>query len=210
MSTSASRATLWIPAGLIALALLPAIGGTVRLLEVQSGVITEANARFLSAPLPLVIHFLSSIIYFVLGALQFSPGFRSRHLGWHRAAGRVLVPAGLLCALSGMWMAHFYPPYLGDGLALYVIRMMVGVAMILFICLGLAAIRRRDVASHRPWMMRAYALGIAAGTQPLTLGIAIGVASLEEVPYTIGLAAGWLLNLAVAEWFIRRKRPVVG
>ena len=30
--------------------------------------------------------------------------------------------------------------------------------MVLFICLGVAAIRKRDIARHRPWMMRAFKL----------------------------------------------------
>ncbi|MDF2092222.1 DUF2306 domain-containing protein [Knoellia sp. 3-2P3] len=37
--------------------------------------------------------------------------------------------------------------------------------------LGVAAIRRGDVATHRAWMMRAYAIALAAGTQALTEGV---------------------------------------
>ena len=36
--------------------------------------------------------------------------------------------------------------------------------------LGVAAIRRRDIAAHRAWMIRAYAIGLAAGTQVFTEG----------------------------------------
>lgn len=40
--------------------------------------------------------------------------------------------------------------------------------MALFILLGLFAIRRRDIARHRAWLIRSYAIEIAAGTQVLT------------------------------------------
>ena len=39
------------------------------------------------------------------------------------------------------------------------------------IVLGFTAIRRRDIAAHRAWMIRAYALGLGAGTQVFTQGI---------------------------------------
>jgi hypothetical protein len=41
------------------------------------------------------------------------------------------------------------------------IRLAFGVAMAGRIVLGVAAIRRRDVAGHRAWMVRGYAIGLA-------------------------------------------------
>ena len=67
-------------------------------------------------------------------------------------------------------MTQFYPPGDHNGPLLYVIRLVAGSAWVLFICLGFAAIRRRDIARHRAWMMRGYAIGLGAGTQSLTLG----------------------------------------
>ena len=73
---------------------------------------------------------------------------------------------------------------------------------------GYTFIRSRNVAAHRAWMMRAYALAIAAGTQPITLAPMLAFPKLYgELGYTLGLAAGWLLNLLVAEWLIRRSAP---
>ena len=104
-------------------------------------------------------------------------------------------------------MAVTYPPVFGDGLTLTYVRLLVGGAIMLFIGLGFAAIRRREFLDHRAWMMRAYALAIAAGTQPLTLGIMFLVyGAVGDMEYTLGMTAGWLLNLAVAEWLIRRRK----
>ncbi len=201
-----------IPGSLLLLAILPMVGGAHRVAELIVGArITEANARFFAAPLPIMLHVISCSVYFILGAFQFSPKFRRSNPAWHRAAGRVLIPAGLVSAASGMWMAAFYPPLFGNGVVITYIRLFVGVAMSIFICLGFVAIRQRAFANHRTWMIRTYALAIAAGTQPLTLGLAYAVrGNFDEPTYTSGLAAGWLVNMAVAEWIIRRNRTRSG
>ena len=36
------------------------------------------------------------------------------------------------------------------------------------ILLGLTAVLRRDIAQHRRWMVRGYAIGLGAGTQAFT------------------------------------------
>jgi hypothetical protein len=46
-----------------------------------------------------VVHILGAAVYAV-GAFQFLPSLRRRHLVWHRRAGRVLAVAGLLVAGS--------------------------------------------------------------------------------------------------------------
>ena len=76
-------------------------------------------------------------------------------------------------------------------------------AMVLSLCLGMTAIRQRAVVRHRRWMTRAYALAIAAGTQPLTL-VPLLFAPVQETAYMLGMSAGWAINVAVAEWFLRR------
>jgi uncharacterized membrane protein len=201
-------ATSWlIPAGLLLLGVLPLLGGVVRLTELASGEVTASNLRFFAAPLPIVLHVVGSVVYLVLGAFQFSPSWRARRPDLHRIAGRILILSGLISALTGIWMALTYPPLFGDGTAAAALRVVVGAGIVLSIGSGFAAIRRRDVAAHRAWMMRAYALALAAGTQPLTLAPMLVFPKLNgELGYTAGLAAGWVLNLAVAELLIRRKR----
>lgn len=75
------------------------------------------------------------------------------------------------------------------------------------IVLAVAAIRRRDIATHRAWMIWAYALGQGAGTQALTQLpwiIAFGNPGVTARAFLMGGA--WALNAAVAEWIIRRGR----
>jgi hypothetical protein len=77
--------------------------------------------------------------------------------------------------------------------------------MIACLILGFTAIRRRKIATHRAWMIRAYALGLAAGTQAFTEGIGQALLGAGELQADLAKGAGWALNLAVAEWVISRS-----
>jgi hypothetical protein len=66
----------------------------------------------------VALHIIGLTIYCVLGALQFAPGFRRRNPAWHLAAGRVLVPCGLVAARSALWMTLFSPSIDCDGTVL--------------------------------------------------------------------------------------------
>jgi uncharacterized membrane protein len=204
--------TEWLlPAVLLALNAIPFAAGVRRLLELGTGAaITADNARFLAAPIPTVLHLLCASVFGIVGAFQFVPQFRRHRPGWHRVAGRVLTAFGLLAALSGLWMTLFFPRVEGDGELLDVFRLVFGVAMALCMVLGFAAIRRRDVASHRAWMTRGYAIGIGAGTQVV---VHIPWLLLGGKPGTLArallLGAGWAINLACAEWIIRRQTAPV-
>jgi hypothetical protein len=79
--------------------------------------------------------------------------------------------------------------------------------MILFICLGVAAITRRDIPHHRAWMMRSYALGLGAGTQVLThLPWFLFPGIQGELARTLLMLSGWVINLAVVELILLRGR----
>jgi uncharacterized membrane protein len=197
----------WLVAALLVLSAIPIAAGAFRLTELTGGAeITPANARFFASPLPVVLHIVSASVYAVLGAFQFSTAFRRRRPGWHRAAGRLLVPCGLLVGFSALWMTLFYPRPAGTGDLLSALRLLFGTAMVVSIVLGFTAIRRRDVTRHQAWMMRAYAIGLGAGTQALTLLAGELIAGPpSELSRALLMSAGWVINLAVAEWAVRSQ-----
>jgi hypothetical protein len=110
-----------------------------------------------------------------------------------------VAAAGLLVAGSALWMTLFYARQPGTGELLYVLRLVFSSTMAVGLVLAIRAIRRGDVANHRAWMIRTCAIGLAAGTQAFTE--AIGDAAIGP---DLAKAAGWVINLAVAEWAIRR------
>ncbi len=203
VSARKTRTPWWVPVGLILLSIIPLTFGVIRLIQLFSGAeITPANARFFASPSPVVIHIISSAIYALLGAFQFVSRLWQRGIKWHRWVGRLLLPFGLLVGFSGLWMTVFYPRT--DNL-LYMFRLFFGSGMILSIILGFISIRRRDVAEHQAWMTRAYAIGMGAATQVLTgMAGALILGKVNEFENALLMGAAWVINLAVAEWSIRK------
>lgn len=197
-----------IPAGLLILSLVPVLAGAARLTQLGTGAeITPDNARFFASPIPVVLHILSVTLYALLGAFQFSTDFRHRKPRWHRAFGRVLIPAGLVAALSGLWMTQFYPWPVYDGVWLYGLRLIFGAAMLASLGLGYLAMRKRDFPQHGVWMIRAYTIGLGAGTQVFThIPWALFPSVHGELARTIMMGAGWVINLIAAEWIILKMR----
>ena len=189
-----------VPMALIALSLVPVGAGVARVSQLARGAAANVdNARFVASPLPVVLHVIGTTLFCLLGALQFVPTLRQQR--WHRVAGRVVLPAGLVAALSGLWMTLFYPlPTEEDHPLLKAFRLVLGVGMVLALVLGFLAILRRDFGAHRVWMVRSYAIGIGAGTQALIMvpwWLLFGKAT--GITYALLLGAGWALNLVVAE-----------
>jgi hypothetical protein len=148
--------------GLLLLSALPVIGGALRLGEVSAD--PEA-ALPVSSSVAIVAHIVAMSMFCLLGAFQFSPALRIRR-GWHRAAGRALIPAGFVAGLSAVWLAVFFggPP---DELALAMVRLVFAVGMTTFLVQGVIAIKRRDFTAHGAGMTRAFAIAVTGGTQAL-------------------------------------------
>jgi uncharacterized membrane protein len=201
-----ARERSWpVPVALVVLSAIPLMAGTLRLIQLAGGpAVIPADHRFAGFPLPLVVHIIGATTFALVGVLQFVPRFRRRHLAWHRRAGRVLAVAGLLVAISALWMTLFYEAQPGTGGLLYVLRLGFASAMAACLVLGFAAIRRRDIAAHRAWMIRAYAIGLAAGTQVFTEGIGGAIFGTHVLAADLAKSAGWMINLAIAEWILRR------
>jgi len=189
----------------LALSFIPLTAGSLRLVQLAGGpALMPADDRFTGFPTALVTHIVGAAVFALVGIFQFVPGIRRRHRAWHRRAGRVVVAAGLAVAGSALWLTLFYEPQPGTGDLLYVLRLVFGSAMVGCLALGFTAIRRRDIAAHRAWMIRAYAIGLGAGTQVFTEGIGGAIFVTGDLTGDLAKGAGWVLNLAVAEWAIRR------
>lgn len=198
--------------GLLAMCIIPAGGGIVRLVALASGAeITAEHARFFAAPAPVVLHILASLTFCAGGVFQIAPGFRTRHRKGHRRTGRVLVPLGILAAASGLWMTIFYSIPDQDWL-LFVARMVFGLAMGVSISIGLWAVAQRNFIAHEAWMLRGYAIGMGAGTQALVfMPLALTMSMPEPGALRSGLMTmAWMINVAIVEIYLARRHGTVG
>ncbi|MRG58912.1 DUF2306 domain-containing protein [Agromyces sp. CFH 90414] len=171
-------------------------------------------ATYATQPLAIQLAFYAHIvgggIALVAGPFQFWRGLRARHPKVHRWTGRVYLVAIAIGGLGGLVIAP-----VGDaGLAgLFGF----GTLAVLWLVTGwraYVAIRRRDVASHRAWMIRNFALTYSAVMLRIWLPLLI-VAQVPFGSFDFGDAfenayaavpfLAWLPNLVVAEWIIRRR-----
>jgi len=205
-----SRTEWTILAVVMVYTFIPSVGGLIRVLELAGGpAIAPENPRASAAPVPIVLHILSSVVFCLLGAIQFLPSVRRHHPATHRGFGRLVAAAGCLCAGSGLWMTHVYSfPADLQGSLLYWARIVLGGLLIGFIVRAVTAIGSGNVPGHRAAMLRAYAIGQGASTQTF-LGIGWIIISGTELsgPARDGMMVlAWALNLVVAERVISQLR----
>jgi hypothetical protein len=104
-------------------------------------------------------------------------------------------------------MTQFYPWPDGDGELLYIFRLLFGSAMLFSIVIGFIKVLQRNYLEHSDWMIRGYAIGLGAGTQVFTHVpwlLFFGVPG--ELTRALLMAAGWVINIIVAESIIRRRK----
>ncbi|WP_246051143.1 DUF2306 domain-containing protein [Nocardioides guangzhouensis] len=194
-----------MPAALVGLSAIPLTAGALRLVQLAGGpAVFPADHRFTGFPVALVAHIVGAAVFAFVGTFQLVPRIRRRHRAWHRRAGRVVAVAGLVVAGSALWLTLGYEAQPGTGDLLFAFRLVFVSALVASLVLGITAIRRRDVAGHRAWMIRAFAIGLGAGTQVFTEGLGGALFGTGEMRGDLAKVAGWLLNLTVAEWVIRR------
>jgi uncharacterized membrane protein len=201
-----SRSRSWpAPVGLLVLSAVPLLAGTFRLVQLVGGpALIPADQRFDSSPVPVALHIVAATVFALLGILQLVPRFRRRHLVWHRRAGRGVAVAGLVVAGTAFWMALFYAQKQGTGPLLLGLRLVFAPVLAACLVLGVTTVRRGDIAGHRAWMIRAYAIALAAGTQAFTGGFAPLLPGSGVLKGDIAMGSAWPINLAIAEWVIRR------
>ena len=187
--------------GLLLLCLIPVLGGVFRLTDVSAA---PESALPLASSVAMVAHIVAMTVYCLLGAFQFSPALRTRHR-WHRAAGRVLIPAAFIAALSAIWLAVFFGGHL-EELALAMVRLVFATAMTVFLVRAVIAITRRDFAAHGAWMTRAYAIAVSGGTQALVFALwTIPLGEVDAFGEAWLVATAFVINSIVAELLIRRR-----
>jgi uncharacterized membrane protein len=172
---------------------------------------TESSLRYAG----LFVHIFSGGLALILGPFQFLDGFRKRSPSLHRWMGRIY----LLGILFGGLSAFVIAPGMISGLVGEIGLMSLAVLWLWTGWNAYTSIRAGNVASHREWMIRSFALTFAAATLRLWLGTLIATqlpflqtkyagdfdALFVEV-YRVVMWLCWVPNLIVAEMFIQRRR----
>jgi uncharacterized membrane protein len=172
------------------------------------------NPGFLEYPTIVALHVILGGIYLLFAPLQFVKRIRSRHLGYHRRAGRVLVSVGLVVGATALFMGLVIPfsGWIERG---YI--SVFGTFFLLALIKGFVHVRAGRVALHREWMIRAFALGLAVATQRLIFIPTLPIVAdpthgqLQTLSAASFLMA-FVVHASVAEAWIRltRRRGATG
>ena len=158
------------------------------------------------------IHFVSGTVFAVLAPFQLWAGFRERHRSLHRGLGRVALAAAVPLALSGLVLPYWMP---ARPLAERLFMTLVFALFLVFLVKAFAAVRARDFARHRAWMMRAVAVGLGAMTQRLVFPVfVVSAGGIHDLAgfWTLFIGSLWTslaLNLGTTEWWLAATRQRV-
>lgn len=201
----------WVPPVLWLLGALAIYSALDRMLITYGALLTgvmpadPANAHYVKHALLISFHIIPGLLFLVLGPLQFVVSIRARWPKAHRISGRIFIVSGFMMAISAIAINIVFPPFGGifKSIAVYIFSL----AQIVTLTIALRAILRRDIARHRAWMIRAFAIGLAISTMRIFF---IPAYLLYGVPsdFTVGLGMwiGFLVNIAVAEFILWRER----
>jgi len=165
----------------------------------------DMRATYEANRLGIYVHVFASSVALLLGPFQFWARLRTSRPGLHRWMGRIYLGIGVLIGgLAGLFMATVA---FGGTAA----RLGFGCLALAWLYTGLRAwlaIRARDVATHRRWMVRNFALTFAAVMLRLYLPGAVASGITMEAAYPVIAWLCWVPNLLAAELLLQQPRDV--
>jgi uncharacterized membrane protein len=154
-----------------------------------------------------MIHIVPGLIFVLLAPLQFVRTLRQRHPRVHRLLGRVVLAAGLITGVTALVMTTQMAI---GGATERAATSVFGVLFLIALVTAFVSIRRREVARHREWMIRAFAIGIAVATVRPIVGMFFATQSLTQLTprefFGIAFWMGFTIHLIAAEAWIRHTR----
>jgi uncharacterized membrane protein len=154
----------------------------------------------------IYIHAFAAVLALVLGPLQFLTALRQRRRALHRGLGRLYLGVGVLVGgLSGLYMALCAFGGLAGKLGFAGLAL----AWLFTGFKAYQAIRAGEVERHRAYMVRNYALTLAAVALRVYLPLSMMAGADFGAAYAAIAWLCWIPNLLVAEvfWNRRRNRP---
>lgn len=149
------------------------------------------------------IHVFSSIFVLLAGYTQFSPRLRNYSPELHRWLGWLYIIVTLLFAGPSGFIIGIYA---NGGMSSRIAFCLLAFLWMLFTAIALFKIIKKQVSSHRAWMIRSFALALSAIT--LRAWKYLLVALFHPKPmdvYQVVAWLGWTLNLLIAEIIILKK-----
>ena len=146
-------------------------------------------------------HGVFAALTLLLGPWLLSSRLRQNWPGWHRRLGKLYAICLVPAALSGLWMSLMA----FGGASPQTALVLLSLGWIYTAARAFLALRQRSFHLHQRWMVRHYALTLAAVTLRIQVAWRCGLGAEFPAIYAECAWCSWMLNLVLAEcWLILR------
>jgi uncharacterized membrane protein len=160
--------------------------------------------RYYAHPYLTLVHVVVGFAFMTLGPVQFWPAVRNRFIRYHRWAGRVWMIAALLGAVSAVLFVPALPVF-GSFATRFAI---VFISALFLVCLaqGYRRIRQRQIALHREWMIRTFAIGLGISTFRVMIPPLLMLGATFPEAWDTAVWLAFAVNVITAEIWINATR----
>ena len=163
------------------------------------------DTSFGKHPVITLLHILPGALFMLLGPLQFMRSIRARHIRFHRRSGYVYIVCAYIVGFSAVSMPFVMLPIGGINEAAG--SMLFGIFFLIALSKAWRHIVRKELALHREWMIRAYAIGLAVATIRPIMVLFFAFSGLEpQVFFGTAFWIGFTIHLITAEVWINYTR----
>ena len=139
----------------------------------------------------LIPHTLAGIFALLIGPVNFSSRIRQRHLTLHRVLGRIYVVSVFVGSFTGIALAWGRPGLPGTS--------MQAAACIVCTTAAFLTARNRQIAAHRQWMARSYAVTFTFVSSRVFNLVPAYWSHLGDVLSAVGVIAFTLASLLIVD-----------
>jgi uncharacterized membrane protein len=168
--------------------------------------LAEVDNKFGNLRFTTLLHVIPGGLFLLLAPIQFIPAIRNRYLRAHRWLGRALLIAVLISGAAGLFFGVFHPI---GGVREAIGIVIFGTFLVVCVIRAYVAIRRGNVAMHREWMIRTFAVALAISTVRVVASALDSTRAAAADPreqFVVSIWSGWLITIAAAELWIRYTR----
>ncbi len=183
---------------------IPILNALVETVQIPTGTYSADSAHLAAAPVAWFLHVLAGAAFGISGPVNFVLALRRRFGRLHRVTGRIFFLSALVLGGSSLIILASVEPQRTP--IVDIARGVFGLALLVAVAKAFTAIRRRDIAGHRAWVIRAYAIGMGLGTVALVffpIYLITGAAP-AGIAADLLFAASWSFNIGLAEWIIHK------
>jgi hypothetical protein len=150
------------------------------------------------------IHVFTSVLVLFAGFTQFSDHILTEHRNVHRLTGRIYAYNILLINFPAALVMGIFA---NGGMAGKTAFLTLDILWFSFTLIAVIAVRNGNIIRHREFMIRSFALTLSAISLRTWKMILTNTTDLDyPTIYIIDAWLGFVPNLLLAEWIIRRRR----